>query len=480
LKHRLFRDMEYNFRASSKKLLVVNTNKINNDVFFGSAIARMNFALMGPEENMKMTVIGEPVDSSRITIMTSGSSKESDEVDYIVWRQYGREMNVDSLERSTTNLSIDLDLTANTLLKMAVVLDEETGDSITATGDGSIKILTGTNETMTMNGRYNIDRGFYNFNFQQIFNKPFTLEQGSGSFLSWTGNPYDADININATYLAEKVRISSLFDESNKSGVSSVSSDVMSEISDVIVKCNLSGTLSSPNPTFEIIIPPNSSVKNNPSVDNKIKAINRDQNEVSKQSTYLIVFKSFAPQAAIVSTDINQELINNTISGVINSILANSVQNLFYKIFGSSMDVNFNYSRMATSSQGNPNTNANGETRENVSLQFIKSMVNNRLIISFGSDFNFTATGIGPGSVATQTFLFLPDVSIEYKITPDGRFRTSFFYRSSFDAMSTSGRRDRTGGNISYRTEFDHILKSRNKPPAPEPADSVKSNPGGK
>jgi len=123
LKHRLFRDMEYNFRASSKKLLVVNTNKINNDVFFGSAVARMNFALIGPEENMKMTVIGEPVDSSRITIMTSGSSKESDEVDYIVWRQYGREMNVDSLERSTTNLSIDLDLNANTLIKMALVLD---------------------------------------------------------------------------------------------------------------------------------------------------------------------------------------------------------------------------------------------------------------------------------------------------------------------------------------------------------------------
>ena len=328
-------------------------------------------------------------------------------MDYIVWRQYGREMNVDSLQRTKTNLSIDLDLTANTLLKMAVVLDEVTGDSITATGNGSIKILTGTNETMVMNGRYNIDRGYYNFNFQEIFNKPFTLEQGSGSYLSWTGNPYDAEININATYLAEKVRISSLFDESNKSGVSSVSSDVMNEISDVIVKCNLSGTLSAPNPTFEIVIPPNSSVKNNPSVDTKIKAINRDPNEVSKQSTYLIVFKSFAPQAAIVSTDINQELINNTISGVINSILANSVQNLFYKIFGSGVNVNFNYSRMAANYQDNSATNTTSDSyRENVSLQFIKSMVNNRLTVSFGSDFNFSATGTTPGAVSLNPSSF--------------------------------------------------------------------------
>ena len=157
-----------------------------------------------------------------------------------------------------------------------------------------------------MNGRYNIERGNYNFNFQDIFNKPFVLEQGSGSYISWTGDPYDAEINIRATYTAEKVRISSMFESSNTSGVSSVNSDVMSEISDVIVNCVLTGTLSAPNPSFEISLPSNSPVKNNPSVDNKLKTINRDANEVSKQSTYLIVFKSFAPQAAIVTSDLNQ------------------------------------------------------------------------------------------------------------------------------------------------------------------------------
>ena len=481
LKHRLFRNMEYNFRATSKKLLVLNTNKLNNNLFYGSAVARMEFRLTGLENDMKMYVSGEPVDSSRMTIETAGASKESGEVDFIVWRQYGREMNVDSLERNNNNISIDLDLTANKFLKMAVVLDAETGDSITATGDGSIKILTGTNETMVMNGRYNIDKGFYNFNFQDIFNKPFTLEQGSGSYISWTGNPYDADININATYLAEKVRMSSLFDESNKNGVSSVSSDVMREVSDVIVKCNLSGTLSAPNPSFEIQIPQNSVVKNNPSVDNKIKTINRDQNEASKQSTYLIVFKSFAPQAAIVSSNVNSDLINNTISGVINAILSSSVQNLFYKVFGSSVDVNFIYSRMAANYQDAANTNTTNEnTRENISLQFIKSMVKNRLVITFGSDFNFSAMGGTPGTVTTQNFLFLPDVSAEYKITPDGRFRTSFFYRSSFDAMSTSGKRDRTGGNISYRTEFDYIFNRKKRNHDAPVADSIKTDPGGR
>jgi hypothetical protein len=415
-----------------------------------------------------------PVDSSRITIVTSGTSKQTGEVDYIVWRQYGREMNVDSLKRSNTNLSMDFDLAATNLLKMTVVLDPVTGDSITAAGSGNLKILTGTNEALTMNGRVNIERGQYNFNFQDIFNKPFTVEPGS--YISWTGNPYDADININAKYVAEKVRMSTLFEENSSSGVSGANSDVLREVSDVIVLCNLGGTLSSPTTNFEIQLPPNSPVKNNPSVDNKLKTINRDQNEVSKQSTYLIVFKSFAPQSAIVTSDLNQELLNNTISGVINAILANSVQNFFYKLFGSSMDVNFNYSRVATdltgTQTGNTQSTSSQNIRENVSLQFIKSLVNNRLIISFGSDFNFATAN--SSAVASQNFLFLPDVNVEYKITPDGKFRTSFFYRSSYDALSSSGKRDRTGGNISYRTEFDRIVIGKKK--EPEATDTTQPN----
>lgn len=198
-----------------------------------------------------------------------------------------------------------------------------------------------------------------------------------------------------------------------------------------------------------------------------MKTINRDQLEVSKQATYLIVFKSFAPQAAVVSNGLNSELINTTISGVINGILANSVQNFFSKVLGSAVDVNFNYSRTLTSITGDAgNAAGSGQNnfRENVSLQFIKSMLNDKLIITFGSDFNFATAGNSTITSGSQSFLFLPDVNVEYKISPDGKFRTSFFYRSSFDVLSTSGKRDRTGGNISFRTEFDNMFgRRRNK-----------------
>jgi hypothetical protein len=313
-----------------------------------------------------------------------------------------------------------------------------------------------------MNGRYNIESGSYNFNFQDIFKKPFKLLGGGSSYISWNGDPFDAEININALYLAEKVRMSTLFTDPGSSSVSGVSSDLLREISDVEVRCNLTGTLNKPNPSFQIVIPQNSTVRNNSTIDSKLKTINRDPLEVSKQSTYLIVFKSFAPQAAVVASDLNSELINTTISGVINGILSNSVQNLFSKVLGSSVDVNFNYSRTMTSLGGTSSNVSQNNFRENVSLQFIKTLLNDKLVITFGSDFNFAAAG-NNALASGQSFLFLPDVNVEYKITPDGKFRTSFFYRSSFDVLSTSGKRDRTGGNISFRTEFDNMFGKRKK-----------------
>jgi hypothetical protein len=187
--------------------------------------------------------------------------------------------------------------------------------------------------------------------------------------------------------------------------------------------------------------------------------------EVSKQATYLIVFKSFAPQSAIVANDLNSQLINTTISGVINGILSNSVQNFFSKVLGSSVDVNFNYSRNLTSITGSSGTSGTSQNnfRENVSLQFIKSIMDDKLIITFGSDFNFATASNNSIATSGQTFLFLPDVNVQYKITPDGKFRTSFFYRSSFDLLSTSGKRNRTGGNISFRTEFDKMFGTRKR-----------------
>ncbi len=109
-----------------------------------------------------------------------------------------------------SNLTVNLDITANNYANMYVILDELTGDIIKANGHGNLKIKAGTDGDFTIIGRYDIDRGNYNFSFQSFLRKPFTLREGVGNYIQWKGDPFDADIKVDAEYHAENVRFSDL------------------------------------------------------------------------------------------------------------------------------------------------------------------------------------------------------------------------------------------------------------------------------
>lgn len=466
LQHNNFRDFVYNISINSNKLLVLNTTRSDNSTFYGKAIGKATFRLRGPEDDMRMSITGETVDSSSIYI-TSSSSKASGGADYIIWKQYGREMNFDSLRNYSSELSVDLNLTANNYTRMFMVLDEVTGDVIEATGNGTLKMHTSTNAPFTMSGKYTIERGYYRFSFQEIFKKPFVLLPNEGSYIRWDGDPYDAEINIKAKYLANDVKLSSLYAGQGQTTDPEVSR-LRGERTDVDVLCTLTGSLNKPDIHFDLALSANSDVKNSQRLLGDLQRINSDDNEKNKQVAYLIVFRSFAPvgQYNVLQTDA-ATFAFNTISEYISGYLSSSLKTLLYGIFRDpTLSVNFNYTRASIDPTGTGTGIGNtvNLTRDNISLQFIKSLLNDKLVITFGSDFNFLSSGSQAALNAQSTnFLFLPDVTAEYKITADGKFRVSCFYRSNFDALSTSGKRNRAGGSVSFRTEFDPESLRRKK-----------------
>jgi hypothetical protein len=62
-----------------------------------------------------------------------------------------------------------------------------------------------------MKGRYNIERGRYDFNFQSFISQTIsTLLPGEGNYIEWTGDPFDANIHIDAQYTASRVSVNDL------------------------------------------------------------------------------------------------------------------------------------------------------------------------------------------------------------------------------------------------------------------------------
>lgn len=461
LYHHSFNDLSYDFAISTNKMLLLNTKLTDNNQFYGKLIGRVNFTLTGKQENMLMSIKGEPTDSSNIFI-PSASNRESADADFIEWKVYGKEMH-SSFNKKATDLKVKLDLTANNYANVYVVIDPLTNDIIKANGRGNLLINVGTTEDLTINGRYEIDRGSYNFSFQSLVRKPFTFSESADNYIQWTGNPYDADINIEAIYEAENISFNDLGYNTSAGGSYGTSTNLNKYRGPIIVTAKLTNKLTSPTIAFAIDLPPNSPLRNDQGALNLLQIIQNDPNELNKQVSFLVVFGQFGPLSNSNTTFDASTAISgifvNSISGVFSNVLSKWSSNIFQKIFNDpGIRVNFNsifYNGSNTLTGIDADPSRLNYDRTNLNLTIGKSFLNQRLTFIFGSALDF---GLSAQQAAAASFQFLPDITAEYKITPDGRFAFSLFYRDSYQYLSVANHTENSsGGSVSYTRDFDKI-----------------------
>src|SRR5690606_21888868 len=116
---------------SPAKFLLLNTTARDNKQFYGNMIGQAELSLNGPVSDMRMSLTGEPTDSSHI-YLPIGETAETGTLDYIEFIKFGREMTIDLSTRESSNIKVDMELNANPLAKIDVILDETTGDVIKA------------------------------------------------------------------------------------------------------------------------------------------------------------------------------------------------------------------------------------------------------------------------------------------------------------------------------------------------------------
>ena len=238
-------------------------------------------------------------------------------------------------------------MTANNYANVYLIIDPLTKDIIKATGHGNLQMEVGTNEDMSMRGRYVIDRGNYNFSFQSFIKKPFVFMQGVDNYILWTGDPYDADINIQAMYEAENIQFSDLVGSSNRMNPRRIPGKIKTYRGPVWVVATLRDKLMHPSITFEIQLPPNSEMRNDAGAGLLLSQINGDPSELNKQVAFLLVFNSFGPLntsgALYSANEAVSGIFVSSISSYISSALSNQFSTYFQRVFkDKSIRVNFN------------------------------------------------------------------------------------------------------------------------------------------
>ncbi|MEI9946412.1 MAG: hypothetical protein WDN26_19600 [Chitinophagaceae bacterium] len=86
-----------------------------------------SFSLSGYDSDMLMKIdaIASTTDSSMVTIPSS-KSRETGIADFLVERKFGREMEEVTYGKQIANVTYDVDVTANPMLTVRVILDDLT------------------------------------------------------------------------------------------------------------------------------------------------------------------------------------------------------------------------------------------------------------------------------------------------------------------------------------------------------------------
>lgn len=410
IKHKAFSDWNLDISLAADNLAALNTPYNPVEMFYGKARVSGTMSLKGPINNlvMKTRVTSEKGTSVFIPITFSRSISENDFIQY-KRKKSDEELTENTSESSVVNLDLGLDVTPDA--EIGIILPYQMGN-IQVRGEGLINMGIDTRGDYTMHGNYIMDRGNFQFNFENVFKRNFEIEKGG--HITFNGSPYDADISLKAIY---KIKTS-------LSGLPNVGDYSSTRIPvDCIV--SLSNSLYNPTIKFSIGLPDVNDdmrrlVYSNIDTSNAI--------EMNQQMISLLVLNSFSSTGGIALSGAglgfsSYEIITNQLSSWLSQI-------------SKDFDIGVKY---------RPGDQLSSQELE---LALSTQLFDNRVRIdgSFGNSYD----------ASNQSSRWIGDVNIEIKITEDGRFQVKAFNRTNSTLDVISGQAPYTQGvGVVYRKEFD-------------------------
>jgi hypothetical protein len=324
-------------------------------------------------------------------------------------------------------MQLDFNLKVTPEATVKIIFDPTMGDEITGTGSGDMRISINTLGDFKIVGDYVIEEGTYLFTLQNVLaNWKFNVEQGSS--LRWSGDPINADVNIN-TYLRRKASLADL----DPSFV---------ETSNKTVDCTigLTGKLMQPNVIFDVELP-----FAEQDVKDKVKSFISTEEEKGKQFLALLIIKRFLP----ANPNPNNAATNSSIGGGeiaganASDILSNQLSNWLSQL-SSEFDLGINIKPGSEKSS------------RDVELILGKQFFKDRLSVNGSVDMKTEAE-------AAKATSIVGDVDIDYKITKSGRLRTKAYSRANEEEIKKGNSSNYTQGFGFYYTEefnnFSEVIK---------------------
>lgn len=437
-------DYNLNLSIVSKNFTLVNVSKAFANQVYGFAAADADISVTGTsavpvvEGNIRLT------DNSDVTMVMPESNINKDAAKSVV-RFIDRDTFAlpEKVPFRTVNevkpafaqfLNYNLNIETSKAASLTIIIDPSTGDELKLKGDAQLNAGVDPGGNIILAGNYELNSGYYILNYQ-FLKKQFNLLPGSS--IAFSGPATNAQINITAEYIANTSAKDLLGNE-----VGTVDPRLANTFKQDIpfrVLLTLKGTMQKPEISFGIELPDETkniqiSSELRTTIENKLTQLKGDVAATNRQVFSLLLFNRFVGEQStdFFSTGSSggggggafSDIARQSVSKFLSAALDNIASDLF-----KGLDVDLNLNSYKDYSSGD------AQQRTDLNIAVTKNFVNDRLSISVGKNFGIEGQDASAKAAQQKGSGFLPDVTVNYKLTQDGKYLMRAYKKTQFEVI---------------------------------------------
>lgn len=416
--HQNFDAWFLDLKINTDNLLVLNTQNTEEALYYGTGFINGSAEITGLTDNLDIIVNGRTEKNTKFVIpLKDVATVESYKLIHFKSDKSSEDRQKELAQEAIEGVSLFINLEVTKDAEAQVVIDEVNGSELKGNGTGDLQIEINTRGTFNMYGDYTIDKGFYNLKYGGIINKPFAIVKGST--VSWTGNPYEADLNVTALYTT-KANPAVLLENFNTN-----------RKIDVNLITKITGGLFNSKQEFDIEIP-----NSNSTIENELDFVLNDNNKNAKMRQFFSLLALGSFMSADRADFSSSELITGTTSNLVSSVLSDIISSKDGRlVFG----VIYNQANQ----QNIERLNTEDFVEATVSTQ-----INDRIIIN-------GKVGV-PVGAQTQSSV-VGEVKVEVLLNEEGTFRGVIFNRQNEIQYSAQEEGYTQGAGLSYQVNFNTL-----------------------
>ncbi|AVR46335.1 hypothetical protein C7S20_14270 [Christiangramia fulva] len=421
---------------------LLNSTKEDNDLFYGKAVVDVDAQVSG---DLNLPVVDANVEineNTNFTYVVPEAEAEIKARDGVVI--FVNKENPDDILTQREEVAYvvsGFDIYARVKIDegatFSTILNPTTGDKFQVQGEGDLIFNMYPNGRISLTGIYNINDGFYEMSLYNLVKRRFDIADGSE--ISWSGDPYDAKLDVTAIYRVETSASSLMAPLSSGTDAGNITQ--YRRQYPFLVYLYIDGQLMEPKISFGLGMPEDARGEAGV-VYSQVQQLSNQEDELNKQVFSLLVLNRFFPYSGSTGASggtlaVARDNLNEALSDQLNMLSS--------RLLGESgIKLNFDVDSY-TDYQGE---SAQNRTQLDINAQ--KAFLEDRLIVQVGSEVDIQG-GNRPGQ---ETSPVIGNVSIAYLLDEDGTWRLKAFRKNQYENV-IDGQLIVSGISLVFTKEFN-------------------------